>query len=121
MVRILPKCKELEAKLNQAKTTLKQFENSLQSVGRSGSQAADGMAEINKKLDMNNVMEAEVLQGISEKLIEMGKSIVNTAIEFDGSQRKIQASLGLTEKVPKIFKRLLLILGKRVLVKILKR
>ncbi|MEJ9169050.1 phage tail tape measure protein, partial [Bacillus thuringiensis] len=88
---------QLEAKLNQAKTTLKQFENSLQSVGRSGSQAADGMAEINKKLDMNNLMEAaEVLQGISEKLIEMGKSIVNTAIEFDGSQRKIQASLGLT-------------------------
>ncbi|MBH0340595.1 phage tail tape measure protein, TP901 family, core region [Bacillus thuringiensis] len=90
---------QLETKLNQAKTTLKQFENSLQSVGRSGSQAADGMAEINKKLDMNNVMEAaEVLQGISEKLIEMGKSIVNTAIEFDGSQRKIQASLGLTGK-----------------------
>ncbi|WP_406622160.1 phage tail tape measure protein [Bacillus sp. PPSBB_2] len=90
---------QLETKLNQAKTTLKQFENSLQSVGRSGSQAADGMAEINKKLDMNNLMEAaEVLQGISEKLIEMGKSIVNTAIEFDGSQRKIQASLGLTGK-----------------------
>ncbi|MEB8650088.1 phage tail tape measure protein [Bacillus cereus] len=90
---------QLEAKLNQAKTTLKQFENSLQSVGRSGSQAADSMAEINKKLDMNNLMEAaEVLQGISEKLIEMGKSIVNTAIEFDGSQRKIQASLGLTGK-----------------------
>ncbi|MDF9622602.1 phage tail tape measure protein [Bacillus cereus] len=90
---------QLEVKLNQAKTTLKQFENSLQSVGRSGSQAADGMAEINKKLDRNNVMEAtEVLQGISEKLIEMGKSIVNTAIEFDGSQRKMQASLGLTGK-----------------------
>ncbi|PFK06995.1 phage tail tape measure protein [Bacillus cereus] len=90
---------QLEAKLNQAKTTLKQFENALQSVGRSGSQAADGMAEINKKLDMNNLMEAaEVLQGISEKLIDMGKSIVNTAIEFDGSQRKIQASLGLTGK-----------------------
>ncbi|EOO65842.1 phage tail tape measure protein, TP901 family, core region [Bacillus cereus VD196] len=90
---------QLETKLNQAKTTLKQFENSLQSVGRSGSQAADGMAEINKKLDMNNLMEAaEVLQGISEKLIEMGKLIVNTAIEFDGSQRKIQASLGLTGK-----------------------
>jgi len=91
--------KQLETKLNQAKTTLKQFENSLQSVGRSSSQAADGMAEINKKLDMNNLMEAaEVLQGISEKLIEMGQSIVNTAIEFDGSQRKIQASLGLTGK-----------------------
>ncbi|HGO9409099.1 TPA: phage tail tape measure protein [Bacillus cereus] len=90
---------QLETKLNQAKTTLKQFENSLHSVGQSGSQAADGMAEINKKLDMNNLMEAaEVLQGISEKLIEMGKSIVNTAIDFDRSQRKIQTSLGLTQK-----------------------
>ena len=70
--------RQLEAKLNQAKTTLKQFENSLQSVGRSGS-GGGWYGEINKKLDMNNVMEAaEVLQGISEKLIEMGKSIVNT-------------------------------------------
>ncbi|MCQ6530579.1 phage tail tape measure protein [Bacillus mycoides] len=90
---------QLETKLNQAKTTVNQFENSLHSVGRSGSQAADGMEQLGKKLDLHNMMEAaEVLQGISEKLIEMGKSIVNTAIEFDGSQRKIQASLGLTGK-----------------------
>jgi len=90
---------QLETKLNQAKTTLKQFENSLHSVGQSGSQAADGMAEINKKLDMNNLMEAaEVLQGMSEKLIEFGKAVVGVAIDFDTSQRKIQASLGLTSK-----------------------
>ncbi|EJR68646.1 phage tail tape measure protein, TP901 family, core region [Bacillus cereus VD115] len=90
---------QLETKLNQAKTTLKQFENSLHSVGQSGSQAADGMAEINKKLDMNNLMEAaEVLQGMSEKLIELGKAVVGVAIDFDTSQRKIQASLGLTSK-----------------------
>lgn len=90
---------QLEAKLNQAKTTLKQFENSLQDVGRSGDQAADGMAEIGKKLDLNNLMEAtDVLQGMSEKLIELGKGAVGIAIDFDSSQRKIQASLGLTEK-----------------------
>lgn len=90
---------QLETKLNQAKTTLKQFENSLHSVGQSGSQAADGMAEINKKLDMNNLMEAaEVLQGMSEKLIELGKAVVGVAIDFDTSQRKIQAALGLTGK-----------------------
>ncbi|MEK4579771.1 phage tail tape measure protein [Bacillus sp. FSL R12-0074] len=90
---------QLETKLNQAKTTLKQFENSLQSVGRSGDQAADGMAELNKKMDLNNLLQAsEVLQGMSEKLIELGKAVVGIAIEFDGSQRKIQASLGLTGK-----------------------
>ncbi|WP_367899810.1 phage tail tape measure protein [Bacillus pseudomycoides] len=90
---------QLEAKLNQAKTTLKQFESSLQDVGQSGDQAADGMAELGKKLDLNNLMEAtEVLQGMSEKLIELGKGAVGIAIDFDSSQRKIQSSLGLTSK-----------------------
>ncbi|HDX9641477.1 TPA: phage tail tape measure protein [Bacillus mobilis] len=90
---------QLETKLNQAKTTLKQFENSLKDVGRSGSQAADGMAEINKKLDVHNMLEAtQVLQGMAQQLIEVGKSMAGTAIEFDTSQRKIQASLGLTGK-----------------------
>ncbi|WP_046946998.1 phage tail tape measure protein, partial [Bacillus cereus] len=90
---------QLETKLNQAKTTLKQFENSLQSVGRSGDQAADGMAELNKKMDLHNLLEAsEVLQGMSEKLIELGKSVAGVAIDFDRSQRKIQASLGLSAK-----------------------
>ncbi|MDH4419936.1 phage tail tape measure protein [Bacillus cereus] len=90
---------QLETKLNQAKTTMKQFENSLQSVGRSGDQAADGLEEIGKKLDLDNLMEAtEVLQGMSEKLIELGKAAVDIAIDFDRSQRKIQSSLGLTQK-----------------------
>ena len=90
---------QLETKLNQAKTTMKQFENSLQSVGRSGDQAADGMEQLGKKLDLNNMMEAtEVLQGMSEKLIELGKAAMDIAIDFDRSQRKIQSSLGLTQK-----------------------
>ncbi|MED0936431.1 phage tail tape measure protein [Bacillus mobilis] len=90
---------QLETKLNQAKTTMKQFENSLQSVGRSGDQAADGMEQLGKKLDLHNMMEAtEVLQGMSEKLIELGKAAMDIAIDFDRSQRKIQSSLGLTQK-----------------------
>ncbi|MGE7881695.1 phage tail tape measure protein [Bacillus sp. NPDC094077] len=90
---------QLEAKLNQAKTTLKQFENSLQEVGQSGDQAAAGMEQLGKKLDLHNMMEAtQMLQGMSEKLIELGKGTVGIAIDFDSSQRKIQASLGLTGK-----------------------
>ncbi|PHB06809.1 phage tail tape measure protein [Bacillus wiedmannii] len=90
---------QLETKLNQAKTTLKQFENSLQSVGRSGDQAADGMEQLGKKLDLHNMMEAtQMLQGMSQQLIELGKVTVGIAIDFDRSQRKIQASLGLTQK-----------------------
>ncbi|MEB9467489.1 phage tail tape measure protein, partial [Bacillus cereus] len=90
---------QLETKLNQAKTTLKQFENSLQSVGRSGDQAADGMEKLGKKLDLHNMMEAvQMLQGVSQQLIELGKATVGIAIDFDRSQRKIQSSLGLTQK-----------------------
>ncbi|HDR3483921.1 TPA: phage tail tape measure protein [Bacillus pacificus] len=90
---------QLETKLNQAKTTLKQFENSLQSVGRSGSQAADGMAELGKKMDLHNMLEAtQILQGMSQQLIELGKATVGIAVDFDRSQRKIQSSLGLTQK-----------------------
>ncbi|PEA05409.1 phage tail tape measure protein [Bacillus cereus] len=91
--------RQLETKLNQAKTTLKQFENSLHSVGQSGSQAADGMEQLGKKLDLHNMMEAtQMLQGVSQQLIELGKATVGIAIDFDRSQRKIQSSLGLTQK-----------------------
>lgn len=90
---------QLETKLNQAKTTLKQFENSLHSVGQSGSQAADGMEQLGEKLDLHNMMEAtQILQGMSQQLIELGKATVGIAIDFDRSQRKIQSSLGLTQK-----------------------
>ncbi|HDR4614625.1 TPA: phage tail tape measure protein [Bacillus cereus] len=90
---------QLETKLNQAKTTLKQFENSLHSVGQSGSQAADGIEQLGKKLDLHNMMEVtQILQGMSQQLIELGKATVGIAIDFDRSQRKIQSSLGLTQK-----------------------
>lgn len=90
---------QLETKLNQAKTTLKQFENSLHSVGQSGNQAADGMEQLGKKLDLHNMMEAtQMLEGMSQQLIELGKATVGIAIDFDRSQRKIQSSLGLTQK-----------------------
>ncbi|MCU5028582.1 phage tail tape measure protein [Bacillus thuringiensis serovar brasilensis] len=90
---------QLETKLNQAKTTLKQFENSLHSVGQSGNEAADGIEQLGKKLDLHNMMEAtQMLEGMSQQLIELGKATVGIAIDFDRSQRKIQSSLGLTQK-----------------------
>ncbi|OWT47532.1 phage tail tape measure protein [Bacillus sp. K2I17] len=90
---------QLEMKLNQAKITLKQFVNSLQSAGRSGDQAAAGMEQLGKKLDLHNMMEAtQMLEGMTQQLIKLGKATVGIAIDFDRSQRKIQASLGLTQK-----------------------
>ncbi len=68
------------------------------------------------------MMEAtQILQGVSQKLIEVGKSVVNTAIEFDNSQRKIQASLGLTGKGAENLQKIAVDTWKKVLVKILKR
>lgn len=90
---------QLETKLNQAKTTVKQFENALRQVGKSGDQAAEGMEQLGKKLDLHNMMEAaQILQDVSQQVIELGKATVGIAIDFDRSGRKIQSSLGLTEK-----------------------
>ncbi|PEZ05594.1 phage tail tape measure protein [Bacillus sp. AFS018417] len=91
--------KQLETKLNEARTTLKNFENALENAGRSADKAADDLEQLGHKMDLNNMLEAtEILQGMSEQLIGFGKSTMDTAIEFDNSQRKIQASLGLTGK-----------------------
>ena len=46
-----------------------------------------------------------MLQGVSQQLIELGKATVGIAIDFDRSQRKIQSSLGLTQKVLKTWVR----------------
>ena len=94
---------------------MKQFENSLHSVGQSGSQAADGMEQLGKE-DLHNMMEAtQMLQGVSQQLIELGKATVGIAIDFDRC-KKIQSSLGLTQKVLKTWVRFQRC-GKRDLVK----
>lgn len=104
---------ELETKLNGAKTTLKNFSNSLENIEDSGKKAADGLESIEKKLDLNNLMEAsEQLQGLTDRLIDIGKSAMDTAMQFGDSQSYLQDNLGLTAKeaeklngiVEKVFK-----------------
>lgn len=90
---------ELETKLNGAKTTLKQFSNSLDNIEGSGKKAADGLESIEKKLDLNNLMEAsEQLQGLTEGLLNIGKSAMDSAMQFGDSQTYLQTNLGLTAK-----------------------
>mgnify|MGYP001159215428 FL=1 len=90
---------ELETKLNGAKTTLKNFSNSLENIEDSGKKAADGLESIEKKLDLNNLMEAsEQLQGLTDKLIDIGKSAMDSAMQFGDSQTYLQANLGITGK-----------------------
>lgn len=90
---------ELETKLNGAKTTLKKFSDSLDSVEDSWKKAASGLESIEKKLDLNNLMEAsEQLQGLTEGLLNIGKSAMDSAMQFGDSQTYLQANLGLTSK-----------------------
>lgn len=90
---------ELETKLNGAKTTLKQFSNSLENIEDSGKKAASGLESIEKKLDLNNLMEAsEQLQGLTDGLINIGKSAMDSAMQFGDSQTYLQANLGITAK-----------------------
>lgn len=90
---------ELETKLNGAKTTLKNFSNSLENIEDSGKKAADGLESIEKKLDLNNLMEAsEQLQGLTEGLLNIGKSAMDSAMQFGDSQTYLQTNLGLTAK-----------------------
>jgi phage-related minor tail protein len=90
---------ELETKLNGAKTTLKNFSNSLDNIEDSGKKAASGLESIEKKLDLNNLMEAsEQLQGLTEGLLNIGKNAMDSAMQFGDSQTYLQTNLGLTAK-----------------------
>lgn len=90
---------KMETKINEAKTTIVEFKKSLDGIEASGNNAGDGMEELGKKMDLNNLMQAtELLQGVAEKLLEVGKAAMDSALEFGDSQTNLQANLGLTSK-----------------------
>lgn len=87
----------LETKLNDAKTTVSKFSDSLEDVNSSSSDAGNGMEEFNNKLDAQNLFDtAEALEGVSDKLLEVGKSTMDSALQFGDSQVSMQANLDLT-------------------------
>lgn len=89
--------KQLETKLNEAKSTMKSFEKSLDSAGDSAETAGNSMDELGKKMDLNNLLEAtQLLQGVSDALIQVGQAAMNSALSFGDSQTNLQANLGLT-------------------------
>ncbi|WP_420850759.1 phage tail tape measure protein [Priestia taiwanensis] len=91
--------RQLEAKLNDAKSSVKSFERSLDNLGKEAKDTGDDMEQLGKKMDLNNLMEAgEILQGISDQLIEIGKMAMEVAKDFAKSQKHMKLSLGLTEK-----------------------
>lgn len=88
---------QLETKLNDARTTISKFNNSLDDVETSSDNAGDGLDELGKKMDLNNLLEAtELLQGVSDKLLEIGQAAFDSSMEFGDSQTNLQANLGLT-------------------------
>jgi phage-related minor tail protein len=88
---------QFETKLNDARTTISKFNTSLESIEDSSAEAGDGLEELGKKMDLNNLLEAtELLQGITDKLLELGTASFDSALQFGDSQANIQANLGLT-------------------------
>lgn len=86
---------QMETKLNNTKSTVNDFKKSLSGIDDS----SDGLNNLGKKMDLNNLMEAtEMLAGISEKLIEIGKAALESGLTFGDSQTNLQANLGLTAK-----------------------
>lgn len=86
---------QMETKLNNAKSTVNDFKKSLSGIDES----SDGLNNLGKKMDLNNLMEAtEMLAGISDKLIEIGKAALESGLTFGDSQTNLQANLGLTAK-----------------------
>lgn len=88
---------QLETKLNDAKTTIKKFSDSLEGIDEGSDEAAEGMENLGKKIDANTLMEgAEALQAVSDKLIEIGTSAYDSALSFADAQIDMQSNLGLT-------------------------
>lgn len=86
------KLDEIEAGARDAATGLSKLDNAAESTG-------DNLEEMGKKLDAGNLMQAaENLQGVSDKLIEIGQSAMDSATEWDSAQVKMQANLGLTKE-----------------------
>jgi phage-related minor tail protein len=94
---------QMETKLNDARTTIKKFNRSLDDIHKTSDDAGEGLESLRKKLDLNNLLEAtELLQGVSEKIIEVGNAARDSALQFGDSQTDLQASLGLSAKEAKI-------------------
>ncbi|MFD2628723.1 phage tail tape measure protein [Oceanobacillus kapialis] len=88
---------QMEAKLNDARTTISKFNGSLKDIDTASDEAGDGLEELGKKMDLNNLLEAtELLEGVTDKLFEVGQAAMDSATGFGDSQTNLRANLGLT-------------------------
>ncbi|KHD85684.1 hypothetical protein NG54_07945 [Heyndrickxia ginsengihumi] len=90
---------QMAAKLNAAKASVANLDHELEQIKENSSNAAEGMEELSKKVTAGNFLRAaEVLSGVSDKVIDLGKSAIETGMEMADSQQDIQNNLGLTSK-----------------------
>lgn len=88
---------QLETKLNDARTTLRNFSTQLDRVEDSSDDVGESLESLGKKMDLNNMMEAtQMLQGVTDQLLDLQKAAFETALEFGDSQTFLQANLGVT-------------------------
>lgn len=89
--------KQLETKINDARTTIAKFSKSLDGIKESSENANDGLEGLGKKMDLNNLMEAtEMLSGMTDSILNLGTAARDYALQFGDSQMNLQANLGIT-------------------------
>lgn len=88
---------QLEAKLNDARTTVTKFSSSLDEVEDGGNNAADGISELGNKLDAANFMEAtDKLGELTGQLTDLATASFDAAKEVDDLAAKHNKAFGLT-------------------------
>lgn len=85
---------EMKAKLNEAETEFAELGKAASDI-----ETSEGLEGMNKKLDMNNIMQAtEQLSQIGDKLIDVGKNAIEAAGEANAMSAKFSQVFGNLEK-----------------------
>lgn len=89
---------KLEKLQNEAKQTSTSLENAFKNAGSKAGEMKDKIDQIASSTQITAMAElADVAGGVGDKLMDLGKTAMETSQEFGNSQQTIQANLGLTE------------------------
>lgn len=89
--------KDLETKLNNAKTEVVEFKNKLDDIEQGASNAGDGLDQLNQNVQSITLFEmADALSELSQKLVEFGKAAMTAFDDYDAGMDIIVTKTGAT-------------------------
>lgn len=96
--------KDLETKLNGAKTEVTDFKNKLDDVESGAKNAGDGLDQMNQNVQSITLFEmADALSAVSDKLIDLGRNAITAFEEYDSGMDIIVTKTGATGEAAQEF------------------